>query len=138
MQASHCIFDAGGACCSRMKSEKSRPAQKKAAPLTYLWDLSLITQKSPTSVGLKSTDGLVSKRLQSSLQAYCLAYGIRLLKFHESLPEERARENELIAIAKDDIGIEGFTGFRNIRFYKNPDIDKEVIELSQGQMGTIA
>lgn len=106
--------------------------------LTYLWDLSLITQKSPTSVGLKSTDGLVSKRLQSSLQAYCLAYGIRLLKFHESLPEERARENELIAIAKDDIGIEGFTGFRNIRFYKNPDIDKEVIELSQGQMGTIA
>lgn len=106
--------------------------------LTYLRDLSLITQKSPTSVGLKSTDGLVSKRLQSSLQAYCLAYGIRLLKFHESLPEERARENELIAIAKDDIGIEGFTGFRNIRFYKNPDIDKEVIELSQGQMGTIA
>lgn len=101
---------------------------------TYLRDIDRINTLNPSIIGLKSTDGLASKRIQLSLQAYCISKGIRIVKFHEILPENAEKENELITIARDDIGIENFTGFRNIKFYKNPDIDKEVVELSQGQI----
>ena len=101
---------------------------------TYLRDLSRVMEAKPSVIGLKSTDGPASKRTQLSLQAYCAVNGIRIVKFHESLPQDKALENELITIAKEDIGITGFSGFREIRFYKNPDLDKEVIKLSQGQI----
>ena len=101
---------------------------------TYLRDFAKILETRPAIIGLKSTEGLVSKRLQLSLQAYSATNSIRIIKFHEILPEDAEKEQELIKIAQNDIGIEGFTGFRNIKFYKNPDIDKEIIELSQGQI----
>jgi len=72
--------------------------------------------------------------MQASLQAYCVINNIRLVKFHEILPVDKAMEDELMKIAKNDIGIVGFTGFRKIKFYKNPDIEKDVVELSQGQI----
>lgn len=101
---------------------------------TYLRDLAKIKETKPHIIGLKSTGGYVSKRMQASLQAYCVSQGIRIVKFHEILPEDRERENELKVIAREDIGIGNFTDFRKIKFYKNPDINKEVIELSQGQI----
>lgn len=101
---------------------------------TYLRDLSQIMALKPTVIGLKSTDGPASGRMQRSLQAYCAVNGIRIVRFHEVLPEDAEKERELIEIAKNDIGIEGFSGFRKIRFYKNPDIDRETVELSQGQI----
>ena len=51
---------------------------------------------------------------------------IRLVEYHEKLPESIALEQELISIAQNDIHIAGFTTFRKIQFYKDPDIDKEV------------
>lgn len=101
---------------------------------TYLRDFTKMEIAKPTVVGIKSSDGYVSKRMQSALQAYCVVNNIRLVKFHEVLPEDKTMEDKLIEIARNDIGIEGFTGFRKIKFYKNPDIDKEVVELSQGQI----
>lgn len=101
---------------------------------TYLRDFVRIMEAKPAIIGVKSSDGFASKRMQASLQAYCVVNGIRLVKFHEVLPEDKAMEDELIDIARNDIGIEGFTGFRKIKFYKNLDIDKEVVELSQGQI----
>ena len=101
---------------------------------TYLRDLVRIIETRPSVIGIKSSDGYASKRMQTSLQAYCVVNNIRLVKFHEMLPEDKAMEDELIAIARNDIGIEGFTGFRKIKFYKNPDLDKEVVELSQGHI----
>lgn len=101
---------------------------------TFLRDMTNIKAEHPAVIGLKSTDGLASKRMQNSLQAYCVANGVRLVKFYESLPESAEREQELIKIASEDIGIAGFSGFRNIKFYKNPDIDKEIVEISQGQI----
>lgn len=86
---------------------------------TYLRDLSKIMETHPNIVGLKSTEGLASKRMQNSLQTYCVANNIRLVKYYEVLPEDAEREQELIAIAKEDIGIVDFSGFRNIKFYKN-------------------
>lgn len=101
---------------------------------TYLRDLAHIAAQRPSVIGIRSTEGYVSKRMQESLQAYCVENHIRLVRFHEILPEDQTMEDALANIAKNDIGIAGFTGFRKIKFYKNPDIDKEVIELSQGQI----
>lgn len=101
---------------------------------TYLRDLTRIKAQKPGVISLKSTDGIAAKRMQLSLQAYCAQNGIRLVKFHEKLPEVEDMERELISIAQHDIGIEGFTDFRKIRFYKNPDIDKEIVALSQSQI----
>ena len=101
---------------------------------TYLRDFAKIEIAKPTIIGIKSSDGYASKRMQSSLQAYCVVNNIRLIKFHEVLPEDEALEVELKEIARNDIGIKGFTDFRKIKFYKNPDIDKEIVELSQGQI----
>lgn len=101
---------------------------------TYLRDLVRIIVKKPKVIGLSSTDGEAAKRIQRSLQAYCKANGIRLAEHHEQLPESIALEQELISIAQNDIHIDGFTAFRKIKFYKNPDIDKEVIELSRAQI----
>ena len=88
----------------------------------------------PNIIGLNSTKGMASDRIQASLQSYCLANGIRLINYHEILPENAEKEKKLIDIARNDIGLENFINFRNIKFYKNPDIDKETIELSQGQI----
>lgn len=101
---------------------------------TYLRDLGRIIATKPKVIGLSSTGGEAAKRIQRSLQAYCKANGIRLIEYHEILPESIALEKELISIAQNDIHIAGFTAFRTIPFYKNPDIDKEVIELSQAQI----
>ncbi len=101
---------------------------------TYLRDFTRISETKPQTVGLKSTAGEASNRFQMSLQAYCVHKGIRLLNFHEMLPADKKREDELISIAKEDIGIANFQEFRKIKFYKNPDIDNEVVELSQAQL----
>jgi hypothetical protein len=89
----------------------------------YLRDLAKIREIKPQTIGLKSTAGDASNRFQLSLQSYCFSLGIRIFKFSEILPEDKKREDELIAIAREDIGIANFKGFRNINFYKNPDID---------------
>lgn len=101
---------------------------------TYLRDLTSIERVKPHVISIQSTKGETSNRIQKSLQAYCIHNNIRLILFKDDLREEQAVERELIDIAKNDIGIEGFEGFRSIRFYKNPDIDKEVIEISQSQI----
>jgi len=101
---------------------------------TYLRDLDRIMRVKPRTIGLKSTNGETAKRVQKSLQAYCLFHTIRLIAFHERLPEDLLLDEELIDIAKNEIRIEGFKKFRNIKFYKNPDIDNEVIDVSQGQL----
>ena len=103
---------------------------------TYLRDLERIMHSHPKTIGLKSTNGDTAKRIQKSLQAYCLHNNIHLINYHEKLPEDIALEEALIDIAKKDIGIEGFKSFRPIKFYKNPDIDKEVVNLSQAQIIT--
>ena len=101
---------------------------------TYLRDLARIIELKPSVIGLKMTEGLVSKRIVLSLQAYCVANNIRLVKFHEYLEDDAQMEQELIDIARNDVHIANFTGFRSIKFYKNPDIDKEIVEISQSTL----
>jgi len=101
---------------------------------TYLRDLSDLDAIMPKTIGIQTTGGEVSSRILNSLLAYCQQYNIKACRYYEQLAEDSAQEAELIKIAQEDIGIEGFKEFRSIPFYKNPDIDKEVIEISQGQI----
>lgn len=101
---------------------------------SYLRDLTSIIRINPNIISIKSTNGEISKRVQKSLQAYCLLHGIRLVEYLESTPEDKSLDSELNTIAKDVIKIDGFKEFRKIKFYKNPDIDKEVIDISQSEI----
>lgn len=101
---------------------------------TYLCDLARIKKFRPSVIGLKMTDSLVSERILSSLKAYCIANHIRIVKYHEQLVEDSELEQEIIDIAKNDIHIDNFRGFREIKFYKSPDIDKETVEISQSKL----
>ena len=101
---------------------------------TYLRDLTCISRKAPNVISVNSTNGDLSQRMLKSLKAYCLHHGIKLTRLQEELPEDCALESKLVEIAKETIRIEGFESFRTIKFYKNPDINKEVIELSQSKI----
>ena len=57
-----------------------------------------------------------------------------MINFEEDLASKLALENELKVIVRDDLKIPNFKDFRNIKFYKNPDIDKETIDISQAQI----
>lgn len=101
---------------------------------TYLRNLSDIHTLQPKSIGIQTTGGEASDRILNSLLAYCQHNHIKASRYYEQLTEDAEQEAELIRIAREDIGIDGFTEFRTIPFYKNPDIDKEVVEISQGQI----
>jgi len=101
---------------------------------TFLRDYRRIQKLSPRVIGLSITNGEVSKKIVKSLQAFCKLSGIRLVKYVENIPENRELEEELTRIVKSEIHIHDFKEFRKIKFYKNPDIDKSIIERSQSQI----
>lgn len=101
---------------------------------TYLCDLANIAALKPSIVAVKSASGYISKRMQASLQSFCALNHIKLVEFHENISSYTEIEECLYDIAKNDIGIAGFEEFRKIKFYKNPDIDKSTVEISQGQI----
>ncbi len=101
---------------------------------TYLRDLSDLDAIMPKTLGVQTTDGEVSNRILNSLLSYCQHHKIRASKYHEQLAEDSDQETELLKIAQEDIGIDGFKEFRSIPFYKSPDIDKEVVYISQGRI----
>lgn len=101
---------------------------------TYLRDLSDLSTIMPKTIGIQTMDGKVSKRILNSLLAYCQYHKIQAYRYYEKLDENIEQEAELIRIAQEDIGLDGFKEFRSIPFYKNPDIDKEVVNISQGQI----
>lgn len=98
---------------------------------TYLRDLSSIQRLRPETIGVKMAQGLVSRRLLASLKAYCGVHGIQLVKSYDVLEEDAELEHELIEIARDQMHIKGFQQFRAIKFYQNPDLSKEIIEIPQ-------
>jgi len=101
---------------------------------TYLRDLKRVSTTNPDIIALSSAGGETANRIQKSLQAYCKANRIRLIKYHEKLEENITFEKELISIAQNDIRINEFSSFRKILFYKNPDIGKDIIDISQAQI----
>lgn len=100
----------------------------------YLKDLNEIIIKGYKIIEFEGVDGLVTERICNSLIAYCQLNSIKIINCIEGLNKENDGENELIRIAKDIIKIPNFSKFRDIEFYKNPDIDNEIIKISQAQI----
>ncbi len=101
---------------------------------TFLKQLTDIQTLKPKVVAVKPLNQDAARRMLCSLKAYCQKNKIELILFKELLPEEKEVNDELIKIAREDIGISDFSDFRNIKFYKAPDENKETIEISQGQI----
>lgn len=101
---------------------------------SYLKDLVEIKKNNYNIIEYKGVEGLVSLRVKNSLIAYCQQNGLKLIIGLEDIENEKNEEAELIKIAQEDIKIPNFKDFRKIKFYKNPDIDNKIIEVSQSKI----
>lgn len=101
---------------------------------SFIKDMISLDNVRPSKVAVCSTGGVVSKRLMETLKAYCEYNSIRLFKFETVLIEKKDRLQEFTDVAKQNLNIKDFQGFRKLKFYKNPDISNDVIELSQAQL----
>lgn len=101
---------------------------------SYLKSFSDVIKKKPRIIGVKCAQSEIARKIFRSLKAYCILYGINLVNFKDDLINEVPLEKELIDIARNDLHIPNFRDFRKIKFYKNPDIDKETVDISQAQI----
>ncbi len=101
---------------------------------SYLRILGRIIKEEPKTISIRDTGTRASKRIVDSLYAFCKKTGIQVLTYYEELKKDDPIVQELINIAKNDLKIPGFQSFRDIKFYKNPDLDNEVIDISQAQI----
>ncbi len=101
---------------------------------SYIKSLRNLMALKPKSLSIRETGTRASKRIVNSLHAFCLENGIKLLKYFEELKPQDPIVKELIDIAKNDLKIPNFSDFRKIKFYKNPDLNNEVVEISQAQI----
>jgi len=100
----------------------------------FLKELMKIKVMHPHSISFSITKGFLSEKNLVSLCAYCRYNDILLCKANGDLELDAVDEQELIKIACEDIGIPGFKSFRKLWFYKNPDINNDLIEVSQAQI----
>lgn len=101
---------------------------------SYLRDLQRISSCNPDIICYKSTNGIVANRTLESLKAYCLYHKIPLYTKTEDLANIDIIDEELVRIAKEEIHIPEFEEFRRIKFYKNPDKNNEIVNISQAQI----
>ena len=101
---------------------------------SYIRILNRVIKEKPKTVSISDTGSRASKRIVDSLHAFCKKNNIGLLTPYEELKKSDPLVQELIKIAKEDLKIPDFKSFRNISFYKNPDLDNTVVEISQAQI----
>ena len=100
----------------------------------YLQDLNEVIIRDCKIIEYKGVEGLVTTRIKNSLIAYCQQKSIRVINCTEGLNKKDEEEQELIRIAQEVVKIPNFKEFRKIRFYKNPDLDNETVEIPQSQI----
>lgn len=100
----------------------------------FLKELMRIKRTQPHCISYSITNGLLSERNLSSLRAYCQYNGISICERPMLAEQSVVPEEELIRIAQNIIKIPNFGSFRKLRFYKNPDINNDVIEISQAKI----
>ena len=101
---------------------------------SYLRILNGINDRKPKTISIRDTGTRASQRIVQSLYAYCLVNNIQVFVHYEEIKKDDPVVKELVEIAQKDLKIPGFKSFRNINFYKNPDLDNEIIEISQAQI----
>ena len=117
-----------------LKKESDLPIYINDDLESYLRILNHVRLEKPKTISIRDTGTRASKRIVDSIYAYCKRNNIQVLTHYEELKKDDPVVQELINIAKNDLKIPGFQAFRNIKFYKNPDLDNEIIEISQAQI----
>lgn len=100
----------------------------------FLKELTRIKRTQPHCISYSITNGLLSERNLSALLAQCQYNGISICQRPMPAEQSVVPEEELIKIAQNDIKIPSFKSFRKLRFYKNLDINNDVIEVSQAKI----
>lgn len=103
---------------------------------SYLRSYEELEDRHPARVTVRRTNSELSKRIELTLIAYCQKKGIEINSYHEPIGENNPRLAELNEIAKNVIKIPNFEAFREIKFYRDPDISNEVMDVSQAQIIT--
>lgn len=101
---------------------------------SYIRTLKQIKNVKPKSISVRDTGTRLSKRILNSIYAYALHEQVVVLRYYEDLAPETEINSDLISIAQNDLKIPGFKSFRNIKFYKNPDVNNDVIDIPQSQI----
>lgn len=101
---------------------------------SYIDILEQLKIEKPKIVSLAKAKGQISRLIEKSIKAFCIYNNIQLTYYHEELVVSKELNNELIDIAKNDIKIPNFEKFRDIPFYRDPDINKEIVNISQGKI----
>lgn len=97
----------------------------------FLEDYEKIIELQPKIISFNSTHGQVSKRIKAALLAFARANNIQVVSASNILQNESVNLEDLKSIAKNDIKIPNFKGFRELEFYKDPDVCKKTIKISQ-------
>lgn len=74
---------------------------------------------------------LKADRFQKAIQVYCAKNGIKLIRSLAPVNYTPTLKDDLVDIAKNDIGIESFKKFRKLKFYKDEGQTKEIENISQ-------
>lgn len=101
---------------------------------SYIEILEQIKIQKPKVIAFSKTSGQISRLIEKSIKALCIQNNIQLTYYHEELIVSKELQSELIDIAKNDIKIPNFQKFRDIPFYRDPDINKDIIDISQGKI----
>lgn len=101
---------------------------------SYLRAFKKIKESKPKTISIRGTENIISKRIINSIYAYCLHEKITILKYCDDLVPETKIDFDLIDIAQNDLKIPEFKSFRNINFYKNPNVNFDIVSISQSQI----
>lgn len=93
----------------------------------------LIIKKSKV-IAFSKVNGQISRLIEKSVKALCKLLDIKLIYYHEELIISKNLYDELRDIAINDIKIPEFKDFREIAFYRNPDVNNEIVNISQAKI----
>ena len=117
-----------------LKKESDIPIYVNDDLESYLKTLNRIKKDKTKTISIRDTGSLASKRIVDSLYAFCKENNITVLTHFEEIKQDDPVVQELVNIAVNDLKIPGFKEFRKLKFYKNPDLDNEIIEISQAKI----
>lgn len=88
----------------------------------------------PEYVSYQNAETPMAKRMLEALKAWAVLHSVKLENLLEETSDTIPVSKELLEIAKNDLHIPGFSNFRELTFYKKPELNNETIEITQGQI----
>lgn len=100
----------------------------------YLKFISRNTNKEKASIRYQCSNNAVALKLRNSFLSWCELYQIKAFEVDEQPDVEIPAFDDLKKIAVNTLRIPGFTEFRELTFYKFPELNNETVKITQGQI----